>query len=141
MNLADYFSEPDSEALTYSIASTINAGWVTVNNATHTLSGVPPNTAATATFYINANDPYYTSWSIYMTIYMLYNYGPYLSAGFPVLYCYEGVHCTINFSLYFTDIEGDTISYTGSSISPSISEFSYSTSTGIMDFVNLILMN
>ena len=61
MNLADYFSEPDNEALTYSLTSTINAGWVTVNNATHTLSGAPPNTAATATFYINTHDPNYTS--------------------------------------------------------------------------------
>ena len=137
MSLASYFSEPDNETLAYSLSSTINAGWLTLNNATQTLNGTPPNADAITTFYINANDPKYSSWSIYITINILYNNGPYLSAAFPVLYCYEGVHWTIDFSLHFTDARGDTLSYIGSSISPSISEFSYSATSGIMDFVPL----
>ena len=119
--------------MTYVLSS--SPTWISIDSTAQTLTGIPPNTAASNAPTVTASDLYMGSVSLSITLNRSVNNGPYISPAIPVQYWYEGVRCFFNASNYIKDDAGDTISYPGWTITPGFFVLPFNSTTGIWDFV------
>ncbi|MEO4053361.1 hypothetical protein [Solibacillus sp. CAU 1738] len=124
VNLASYASDADSNTLTYSATSN-NTGvaTVTVSGSILSIKGIAKGTA---TITVTANDGKATS-STTFTV-NVSNTGP-TGSTIPTQSTKKDTAVTLNLANYFSDIDGDALSFTASSSSPSVATASVSGNT------------
>ena len=128
VNLTPYFDDPDGDALTYT-ASSSNSGvaGVSVSGSNVTITAAA---AGSATITITARDPggltatQRTSVTVTQT-----NRAPRPRGTIPADTLAPGATATINASAYFTDPDGDVLTYTARSSNTGVARVSVSGST------------
>ena len=128
VNLSLYFTDPDGDALTYD-ASSNNPGVATagVSGSTLTISGV---TEGSTTVRVAASDPggLSASHSVSVTVGGR-NHAPEAVGTIPDQTVAAGESAVVNLSLYFTDPDGDALTYDASSNNPGVAAAGVSGST------------
>lgn len=121
-NLALYFREDDSQALTYTYTSdTDHSAWLIVNNADQKLQGTcAQGVNQTSTMTITATDVTgLATTSNSFTFQLLEDLPPQETTAVPSsIDCYEGVLCSFNAATYFSDLEGDQYNFLGTTVTP-----------------------
>ena len=128
VNVAPYFSDPDSDPLTYgATTSNVAAAAVSVSGSTMTIAGVA---AGDATVTVTATDPGGLSaeLSAAVTVQRL-NQGPEAVGSIPDQTVPAGQTVTIDASLYFSDPDGDVLTYDATSTSIAVAVPSVSGNT------------
>ena len=119
VDLSPYFSDPDGDALAYD-ARPNNAGVVTagVSGSTLTISGVAEGSA---TVTVAASDPggLSASQSVSVTV-RGRNQAPEAVGTIPDQTVAAGESAVVNLSLYFSDPDGDALTYDASSNDPNV---------------------
>ena len=125
VDLSPYFSDPDGDALAYD-ARPNNAGVVTagVSGSTLTISGVAEGSA---TVTVAASDPggLSASQSVSVTVGGR-NQAPEAVGTIPDQTVAAGESAVVNLSLYFSDPDGDALTYDASSNDPNVATASVS---------------
>ncbi len=117
IDVAEYFSEPDGEALTYSAASTdTRVATVTVNQQVIIVSAVLHGVTA---INVTATDPGGLSATQSFTV-TVPNRGPEARGQIPAATVAAGTTVTVDLSSYFTDPDDDLLSYTATSSDPGV---------------------
>ena len=128
INASNYFTDPDGDALTYT-ASSSNTGVarVSVSGATVTITAVA---AGSATVTITARDPGgLTATQRASVTVTQQNRAPRAVGTIPAVTLAAGETSTIDASPYFTDPDGDALTYTANSSSRGVAAVSVSGST------------
>ena len=119
VNVAPYFSDPDGDALTYAATtSNVAVAAVSVSGSTLTIAGVA---AGSATVTVTATDPGGLSAELRaaVTVERL-NQGPEAVGSIPDQTVPAGQTVTIDASLYFSDPDGDVLTYAATTSSIAI---------------------
>ena len=128
VNVASYFNDPDGDALTYT-ASTSNAGIAssTISGTVLTITGV---SAGTATVTVTARDPggLSATQSASVTVERA-NQAPVAMGGIATQTLTAGQSVTIDVSSYFSDPDGDALSYAATSSNAAVATASASGSS------------
>ena len=128
INASNYFTDPDGDALTYA-ASSSNTGVarVSVSGATVTITAVA---AGSATVTITARDPGgLTATQRASVTVTQQNRAPRAVGSIPAVTLAPGGTSTINASNYFTDPDGDALTYTARSSNTGVATVSVSGAT------------
>ena len=117
IDVAEYFSEPDGEALTYSAASTdTRVATVTVNQQVIIVSAVLHGVTA---INVTATDPGGLSATQSFTV-TVPNRGPEARGRIPAATVAAGTTVTVDLSPYFTDPDDDLLSYAATTSDPGV---------------------
>ena len=126
VDVSAYFSDPDGDALSYT-AETSDAGVaeVSVSGSTVTVSAVG---RGSATVTVTATDP--GGLTATQTVEAIVpNRGPEPAGSIPAQTVAVGETAVVDVSAYFTDADGDVLSYAASSSNPSVAVVSTSGAT------------
>ena len=129
VDVSSYFSDPDGDTLTYTVSSSDTAiATVSVSSATVTISAVA---AGTATITVTATDP--DAATAAQTISVTVNPANRAPAAVGTVPAQTvkvgGTAATVDVSSYFSDADGDTLTYTVSSSDTAIATVSVSSAT------------
>ena len=122
-----YFREPDGDTLTFTASSSdTGVATVSVSSATVTITGVA---AGTATITVTATDPKGASVSQTCSATVAGNRSPTTVGTIPDGTLTLGGSANVNLASYFSDPDGDTLTYTASSSNTNILTVSMSNTT------------
>ena len=125
INVSQYFTDPDGDALTYTATSSnTNVARVSVAGSTVTITAVA---AGSATITITARDPdgLFAIQRVSVTVSQS-NRPPRPAGTVPTQNLSPGGSVTINASLYFTDPDGDALTYTATTSNANVARASVS---------------
>ena len=128
VNLAPFFSDPDGDALSFT-ASTSNAGVAaaTVSGSTVTITAVA---AGTATITVTARDPGGLTAALSANVAVEpANRAPVVTGSVPTQSLTAGQSVQVNLAPFFSDPDGDALTYTAASSNTAIVTASVSGST------------
>ena len=115
IDVASYFSEPDGQTLTYSGASSnTRVATITVNQQTIIVASLSPGTADIA---VTATDPGGLSATQFFAV-TVPNRGPAAVGRIPAATIEAGTVETLDLSPYFTDPDGDALTWAATSSDP-----------------------
>ena len=128
VNVAAYFSDPDGDALTYTATSSSpTVTRASVSGSTVTITGL---SAGTATITVTARDPEgLTATQQARVTVQQPNRAPTRVGSIPAQSLNPGGIATVNASPYFTDPDGDALTYTAASSNSVVARSSVSGST------------
>ena len=125
---SSYFSDPDGDALTYTAAS--SAPTVASESVSGSIVTITAVTAGTATITVTAQDPAgLTATQLAHVTVTLRNRAPMPVGTIPAQSLNQGSSATVDASLYFSDPDGDALTYTAVSFNPAVATESVSGST------------
>ena len=128
VNVSSYFSDPDGDTLTYT-ASSNDTAVATASTSGSTVT-ITPVAAGTATITVTANDGSLTATQAFTVIVTAANRAPAAVGTIPAqTLTVGGSAVTVNVSSYFSDPDGDTLTYTASSNDTAVATVSTSGST------------
>ena len=126
-DVSSYFSDPDGDTLTYTASSSdTTKATVSVSGAIVTVTAVA---AGTATITVTATDPGNSTATQTFTLTVLPNNTSPGQALIPTQTVNTGGTTTLNLASYFSDPDGDTLTYTASSSDTSKATVSLSSAT------------
>ena len=128
VNASRYFSDPDGDPLTYSTTSSnVSVARASVSGSTVTITGA---SAGTATISVTARDPAgLTATQEARVTVSQANRAPRPVGTIPSQAINAGGRTTVNASTYFSDPDGDALTYTAASSNVSVARASVSGST------------
>ena len=128
VNVSQYFSDPDGDALTYSATSSSSSvARASVSGSTVTITGAR---AGSATITVTARDPGGLSATQQVRVTVSEpNRRPNRVGSIPGQTVIVGQNATVNASQYFSDPDGDALTYSATSSSSSVARASVSGST------------
>lgn len=115
--------------------------YLAIDNSTNTLSGISTANCngESYTKSFDIYDPHYTHISVTLNFVTLKDDSPTLSIGsIPTITCYEGITCTWDLNDYFTDEEGDAITYNSTTCNQTIDNIAFDSATGVYSGVPLL---
>ena len=128
VTVLSYFSDPDGDTLTYTVSSNNTAvATVSVSSATVTIT---PKAAGSATVTVTASDGSLTATQTITVTVNAANRAPTAVGTIPAqTLTAGGTAATVTVSSYFSDPDGDTLTYTVSSNATSVATVSVSSAT------------
>ena len=125
MNLGEYFSDPDGDALTYSATSSNSTVAVAVSGSTVTITGVA---VGTANVTVTATDPGGLSAQQVVGV-TVPNRAPAATGNVPAQSVQAGDSVTVRLTPHFSDPDGDDLTYSATSSNSSVATVAVSGST------------
>ena len=136
VDVESYFSDPDGDTLTYSASSSATGvATVSVSGSTVAITAVSPGEASVT---VTATDPggLSAAQSFVVTVERA-NQAPVAAGTVPAQTVTKGDSQSVNVESYFSDPDGDTLTYSASSSAPGVATVSVSGSTVAITAVSL----
>ena len=127
VDVSSYFNDPDTDTLTYTAASS-DTGRATVSVSSATVT-ITPVAVGTATITVTASDPDGLTADQTFTATVVGNRAPTAVGTIPDQILNLGGSGTVNLASYFSDPDGDTLTYTASSSDTNVVTVSMSNTT------------